>query len=87
MVITRDRREFEVLSVPDYGKEMSRNFKLDPVRTFFELPSHAHVSGPHRDFLLGLVRQIEALGGCHPLKEPLVLMWMIFFVRSGLHLS
>ena len=80
IAIARARRNFESLSAPekaDYAKEMARNFKLDSVRTFFELPPHAQVAGPHRDFLLSLVGQIEALGGCHPLKEPLVLMWMM----------
>jgi hypothetical protein len=80
IAIARARRNVESLSAPEkaeYAKEMARNFKLDSVRTFFELPPHAQVAGPHRDFLLSLVGQIEALGGCHPLKEPLVLMWMM----------
>jgi hypothetical protein len=80
ITIARGRRHFESLSSPEkaeYAKEMERNFKPDSVLTFFELPPHAQVAGPHRDFILSLVGQIEALGGCHPLKEPLVLMWMM----------
>ena len=68
------------MSQPDKvacANDIPRNFKIDSIRAPFESPPHAQVAGLQRDFLLGLVRQIEALRGGAPDREPLVLMWMM----------
>ena len=79
-ILARARRNFDNLSPSEKEEnteDVSRNFRLDVTRTTFDFSPHDQVAEPHRDFLMGLVRQIEALGGGAPAKEPLILMWMM----------
>jgi len=79
-IMGRARRHFYNLPPSEKAentKDVSRNFRLDAPRTTFDFSPNDQVAGPHRDLLLGLVRQIEALGGGAPAREPLILMWMM----------
>jgi hypothetical protein len=79
-IVARARVAFERLPPADRAecaRDVSRNFRLESVRGTFDSSPHARVADLHRDFLLGLCRQIEALRGGPPEREDLVLLWMM----------
>jgi hypothetical protein len=79
-IILRTRQQYTRLpptAREECVKDVSRNFRLETARDTFDSTPHAQVAGLHRDHLLGVCRQVEALRGGPPEREDLVLLWMM----------